>query len=1121
MDVAGWLHELGLERYEPAFRDNAIDGEVLVDLTDADLERLGVLLGHRKKLLKAIAALNADASSHEPASAVPPARNRGPPVDAVAERRQLTVMFCDLVGSTVLSSRLDPEEMREIIRAYQNAVTGEIARFEGHVAKFMGDGVLAYFGWPRAHEDEAERAVGAGLAITQAVCRLKTPSGEPLAVRVAIATGLVVVGDLIGTGSAQEQAIVGETPNLAARLQDMAEANTVVIAASTYRLISGHFDCVDLGRHSVKGYIEPIEAWRVIGPSNVESRFAARHQAALTPLVGREHSLGLLLDCWARAQQGEGQVVLLSGESGIGKSRIIEAAREHLANQPGTHLRYFCSPNRQDSALYPFIAQLERAAGIHRNDAPGIRLDKLEGLLNGWTRNTQAIAPLFAALLSIPFADRYAPLNLTPQRQRDRTLDAFVDLLAGIAALQPVMMIVDDVHWLDPTSLDLLDRVVPRVKDLAVLLVITFRPEFAPSWSGHAHVSTLPLDRLGRRQSTDLVARVAGDKILPEDVVEQIVDRAEGVPLFVEELTKTVLESDAMAPHASPPGTRDRYSSIAIPATLHDSLMARLDRLPAVKEVAQIGAVIGREFSYRILAAVTRAPEDRLRLALDQLVASALLFRRGAYPEAILSFKHALIQDAAYQSLLRSRRQELHAKTALVLEEELPEVAENAPELVAHHCTHGRLPDRAVDWWQRAARHAAARSSHVEAIRHLKKALEVLATLPEGNDRARRELATLVAMGVSYQDVEGPASPESVEIFARARALSDRAGDAVDRFGAHWGLWRGHLWRGDIAIANALVEDLIGLAERESSPALLLQARHAQWTNTQASGNLVETLNWAELGLSLYDPAACQSEIYRLSGHDPGVCAYGTLAQMSWLLGYPDRAEKELGDALRIARQLAHPSTVANALSNAVDLELMRGDAATLREFAEQLIALATEQDFAGHLSRGRFARAWAMFLQDHGEERIALMRETLPAVHGSYRNTFHKVMLVEAHRRMGRVAEALTLVERGFADQTDQRPEQWLAAEVARLIAESFADASSDRREAAETMFKTALNLARRQGAKALELRASVSLARFWRGQGRSAQAHDLLAPIYGWFTEGFETPDLKDAKSLLDTLK
>jgi predicted ATPase len=946
------------------------------------------------------------------------------------------------------------------------------------------------------------------------------PSLARLQVRVGIATGAVVVGDVTGTGATQEPSIIGETPNLAARLQGLAEPGMVVIAGATRRLVGGLFDCAALGRSNVKGYAEPVEAWSVTGESGSESRFAARHRDGLTPLVGREDSLALLLDRWRLARRGEGQVVLLSGEPGIGKSRIIEAMRERMADQSYTHLRYSCSPHWQDSALHPFVAQIERAAGIARGDPPEGRLDKLERLLDAWA-GTRAAAPLFAALLSIPPGGRYAPLNLTPQRQKEKTLQALVDLLANIAGQRPVLMIVDDVHWLDPTSIELLDALVGRTKDLSLMLILSFRQEFAPPWSGHAHVGALPLGRLNRKQSTDLVARVAGGKLPSEEVIGEIVGRAEGVPLFVEELTKAVLESGAGIQPGNRSDAGDRRPPATIPFTLHDSLMARLDRVPSAKEAAQIGAIIGREFAYRVLAAVAGGPENSLRLALDRLVAGQLLFRRGTYPEATFSFKHALIQDAAYQSLLRGKRQVLHARTAIALEEQYPELTEDAPELIAHHCARGGLPEKAADLWRKAARNAAARSSHVESIAHLQRALEALALLPDGPERAHRELKICIAMGVSLQDVKSPASAETLAVYERARALSETVGDAGERFAVLWGLWRSHRWRSDVATARRLVEELIEVAERERNPALLLQARHAQWTLAESSGSLMETLDCVRSGLAIYDPAARESEFYWLSGHDPAVCGYGSLAHVSWLLGYPERAIEYIDDALRLARQLGHPPSLANALVNALDLYLWRGDAMPLRDLAEQLIALAEEQRFADYLSRGKFVRGWAMVLQEHAGEGIVRMNEALATLQGAHRDPYWRALLIEAHRMTGRVTEALKLTDSEFQRDVDEWHERWLAAEVARLIGEALAAGGRERHAAAEAKFQVALDIARRQGAKSLELRAATSLARLWRVQGHAAQAFDLLAPVFDWFTEGSETPDLKEARSLLGALK
>jgi class 3 adenylate cyclase len=684
-DIAVWLSSLGLSEYVQRFAEHRIDLSVLPDLTDQDLKDLGIVLGDRRKILRAIRELAGAAS----ATTEPATHSQSQRQDR-AERRQLTVMFCDLVGSTALSARLDPEDMREVIRAYQDACSGPIARYEGFLAKFMGDGVLAYFGYPRAHEDDAERAVRAGLDIIAAVKRIRSRPDASLQVRIGIATGLVVVGDLIGAGAAQEKAVIGDTPNLAARLQGLAQPGTIVVAGATRRLIGDLFELRDLGRHEVKGVPEPVEAWVVEAASSSESRFEAVRTHRLTGFVGRDQEIGLLLERKDLAWQGKGQIVLISGEAGVGKSRVAAVLGQRITD-PHLRLRYQCSPYHTHSALHPFISQLERAAEINVEDAPDTQIEKLERLLAKGTSRIEAVGPLMAMLLSIPFGERYAPLTLSPAQLRRQTLAALLDQLEGLARQQPILLLFEDAHWADATSLELLDLTVERLRHLPILAIITFRPEFEPSWVGLDNVTTLMLGRLGRSHVQTMIEQVTGGRHLPPEVLRHIIDKTDGIPLFIEELTKTVLETGILVEEAEGYGLDGPLPPFAIPATLQDSLMARLDRLAAVKEIAQTGAAIGREFSYALLRSVVNLEEGSLRSALEQLEHAELVFRNGDPPQAAYTFKHALVQDAAFESLLKSRRQVLHRRIAESLRDRFPAIAEAEPETVAPFYAIGSL----------------------------------------------------------------------------------------------------------------------------------------------------------------------------------------------------------------------------------------------------------------------------------------------------------------------------------------------------------------------------------------------------------------------------------------------
>jgi class 3 adenylate cyclase/predicted ATPase len=1099
MDVVAWLRGLGLEQYAPAFRDNDVDGEVLPTLTSEDLISIGVTsVGHRRKLLAAIASLGAVLPG---ATVVAAPRDAATPADA--ERRQLTVMFCDLVGSTELSSRLDPEDLREVIAAYHRAVAETVARFDGFVAKYMGDGVLVYFGYPQAHEDDAERAVRAGLGVIDGVGLLDVKSVE-LQARVGIATGLVVVGDLIGEGAAKEQTVVGETPNLAARLQASAAPGAVVIAPATRRLVGDLFEYRDLGAVDVKGIAAPVAASQVLRLSDVASRFEALRGSALSPLIGRDEEIDLLLRRWARANAGDGQIVLISGEPGIGKSRLTAALIERLHAEPHLRLRYFCSPYHQDSALFPFIDQLGRASKFAHDDPPVAKLGKLEILLSGAAPADEDV-PLIADLMSLPASERHPLPNLSPQRKKERTLEALIRQLEGLARQQPVVMVFEDAHWIDPTSRELLDLTVEHVRSLPVLLIVTFRSEFQPPWTGQPQVTMLTLNRLDLRDRTALIEQIAGGKALPDEVVAQIVDRTDGVPLFVEELTKSVLESGV--------------SLVGIPTTLHDSLMARLDRLASVRLVAQIGAAIGREFSYQLLHAVSRLSDDELQAALGRLTGSELVFQRGTAPDAVYTFKHALVQDAAHSSMLRSTRQQLHAQIAEALETHSPELMDTQPERFAQHYEQAGLAEKSVTYWGKAGRRSAARSAMAEAAAQLQKALDQLALLPDSLERQRQELELRSSQGAVLFVVKGHGAPETGHAYARARELWEQLGSPSEFLRVPYGQARYHVVRGEFDLALHLDEDLLRLSRQRNDSAGLVLAHYSSARNLMFAGRF--GLSWTHLEevFSVYDRISQRSLISQ-AGDDPYVAAGGISALVVCCLGYPDRALARSKAAIDEAWRLAHPATSGSVLALGNMLVSLLGDDAALNERAEQLVAIAAEQSFPWWGAQGAIYLGWSKAKGGDVVEGISLLRRGLSAHRATGAELWtphHITRLAMACEIAGEFEEASFLLDEALKI-VERTGERWFEAELNRNKGQLLL--RQGHTEAGEGLYCKALSIAREQEAKLWELRAAMSLAQLRRDRGRRAEARDLLAPVYGWFTEGFDTPDLKEAKALLDEL-
>jgi predicted ATPase/class 3 adenylate cyclase len=1116
-DIAEWLASIGLGEYAQRFIDNAIDLSVLPDITEDDLKELGVLLGHRRKMLRAIAAL--DRSAAPLAHPVAPPKSRED-----AERRQLTVMFCDMVGSTALSAQLDPEDMRKVIGAYHTCIAEVITRFQGMIARYMGDGVLAYFGYPKAHEDDAEQAVRAGLALVDVMPGIKTDTNAPLKIRIGIATGTVVVGDLIGEGAAQEQAVVGETPNLAARLQTLAQPGTVVICANTRRLTGGHFEYFDLGPVALKGWAEPVPAWQVLRQTELESRFEARRKTKPTPLLGRDDEIELLLRRWQSAARGEGRVILLTGEPGIGKSHIALALEERLQAEAHIALRYFCSAHHSNSALFPFISQLERTARFQRGDSPAEKLAKLEALLARSGTDSENAVALLANLLSLPSGGRHRLPDTTPQKLKEQTMSALLAQLGSLSARRPVLMIVEDVHWIDPTSLELLALAVERVPHFPVLLIITARPEFVPPWPGHAHVTTIQLSRLSRRDGAALVDRITEGKAMPEEVTAQILARTDGVPLFVEELTKTILESGLLQERNGEYVLDRPLPTLAIPTTLHASLMARLDRLPQVREVAQIGAVVGREFSYELLHAVAGMPQEKLDEALDQLVRSELVFRRGEPPYAVYTFKHALVRDAAYAGLLKSRRAHLHAAIADAFEQRFPEVLDAQPETQAHHLTEAGLIEKAIGYWLKAGKNAAIRSANLEANAHLQRGLESLDHFSEGPQRDKVELDFLLALAPCLIAMHGPASSKSMAAFSRARELCERLGDPPEYLRVMFWLTTASVVRGELPQALEAVVTLLRRAEARGDRPALLNAMRGHAMILLFMGHVVDAREAIERAVGAFS-ASDETErlAARAAGQDAGAANLALMSWALWLLGYVDMAVARMNAALARADAIDHPHTRAYASYYACILHALRGEPAIAQKHAERCLSLSEEHGFRQWRGLARAVRGICMSMLDASsntfDDTANALAEYQSAGYQLGITTLH-VLLGSALLLRNQPETALELVEQGLSSAAHNN-ERIFEAELYRLKARAWlACGAPDSTSHAELLFDRSLAIAREQRARSLELRAATDLAALWVNQGKRKRAFDLLAPVYAWFAEGLDTQDLKDAKKLLNQL-
>jgi class 3 adenylate cyclase/predicted ATPase/DNA-binding winged helix-turn-helix (wHTH) protein len=1067
-----------------------------------------------------------------PPAAVPPLPWLGPALGAAgvarlpAERRQLTVLFCDLVDSTRLAGQLDPEDLREVIHAYHGVCTAVIQRFDGYIAQYLGDGLLVYFGYPQAHEDDAQRAVRAGLGMLEALSQLNTRLGQErgvhLAVRLGCHTGVVVVGE-VGGGTRQEQLALGETPHIAARLQGVAAPNTLVISAATFQLLGGFFACQPFGTPRLKGVTQPLAVYRVLYESMARSRLEAAGSAGLTPLVGREQEIGVLRERWAQVKDGVGQVVLLSGEAGIGKSRLVQVLTAQVASEPQAWLTPCqCSPYYQNTALYPWIDLLERVAlRFDREESPPQKLRKLEGFLVQYGLPLAEAVPLFAALLSLPLTAPYAPLTLSPEQQKQQTLNALLTILLRIAAQQPVLVVVEDLHWSDPSTLELLSLLVDQGPTARILTLLIFRPDFSPPWTGRAHLTQITLPRLPRHQAAEMTSRVAHGKALPAEVVGEVVAKTDGVPLFVEELTKMILESGLLQEREERYELTGSLPPLAIPTTLHDSLMARLDRLGPVKSLVQLGATLGREFAYDLLHAVAPWDEETVRQGLYQLVAAEFLYQRGVPPQTTYLFKHALIQETAYQSLLKSTRQQHHQRIAHVLEARFPEICETQPELVAQHYTAAGCLEQAIPYWQRAGQHASDRSAYLEAISHLRTGIELLTTLPETSEHTQQALTLYIALGTALRTAKGHAAPDVAQVFTKARALCQQVGEPSQLAPVLWGLWGFYQSQSQFHTAHEIGDTLLHLARRTDDPALAVIAHYTLGCSWFWPGALAVARRHLEESIARYTPAQSSALVFRM-GADQGVGCRFYAAQTLWLLGYPAQALAHLHEALTLAHALARPLSLAWVLCRAASFFQFCRDVAAVHEHAEAAVALTTKQGATQWVAHGTVFRGWALAMQGQGEVGLAQVHQGITAVRARGQTLFVPYLytvLADVCAYLGHPAEGLQALAEAQT-LVEQHEERCWEAEICRLRGVLLLLQPVPQPEEAEACFQQALNVARRQEAKSLELRAAMSLARLWQQQGKRAEAHALLAPIYGWFTEGFDTADLQEAQALLEAL-
>ena len=1115
-DIAEWLGRQGLGQYAQTFAENHIDYSVLPDLTEDDLEKLGLSLGHRKKLLRAIDAVWGTRQARDTTKVARTGAEATSPVQhREAEFRQITVMFCDLVGSTQLSEKLDPEDLQRIIDSYRRECSTAIRRYGGEVARYLGDGVLAFFGWPYAHEDDAPRAVHAALEIVSVVTKIS--ESVTLACRVGVCSGPVVVGEIRNSTASWSMDAVGETPNIAARLQTLAEPDTVLISESTRRLVSATFDLQGLGPQALKGITEPVRAYRVLAAKSAGSRFEAAHAGTLTPLVGRSSELRLLLDRWEKVKEGDGQVILLSGIPGVGKSRLLHELKSHVEEEPHILLHHQCSPYHNQSAFHPVIEQIEQAAHLIAREADADKITKLQAYLPRSTNSSIEPLLLIANLLSISTENQQHLSELTPQQIKNRTISTLVEMLLAFSVQRPTLCIFEDAHWLDASTLELLELMISRIAHARVLLIVSSRPEFRPTWLAHANVSTHSLTRLSQAEVKTMIRDLLRGGNMPQKLVDQIIEKADGVPLFIEELTSSTLS----APLRETLGHTEQPASLRVPETLSDALMERLDRAAPSRRVAQIAAVIGREFSDDLLSAAARIDEEDMQSALSLLEQADIIYRVGISPFVRFAFKHVLLRDAIYDSLLKSKRQQIHADIAAILVHDFPKLVENQPEVLALHYQEASNHQMAIRYWFESGQRALAHSANVEAIANFRKALQLLNALPETPERIKQEIDIQLALGIPLIAVRGYTAAETREAFSRARTLCLRLGDIPEYFQALFGLWGNHWMCGKNDEALRMADEFLSRSRALSDPVLLMVANRVMGSTLLTLGDFQSSASHFEETIRL-STGREERPLYNLYMVGPRAASLLLLSWDLWILGYPDQALSRVSEALALGKDLGHPYTVAFAHYMTSVVHLLRGDAAHALESAERSFEMSQEQRFSLYAILSRISRGRAIGeLGRLGEARVELTQ----GIDEARRNGVGFMLpmmdswLADVHTKTGENEYALSFVERALTNIGDVTGRSW-EAELHRQRAQILLALDPSKLREAESHLQKSIEVARGQSAKSLELRAATNLAELWRAQGRPDEARALLEPICHWFNEGAETADLKRARDAQSAL-